>query len=401
MQLAWRPDLRPEDLWGTPQKRPTVLFNAISAAQGGSLTVLRNYWRCFGEQRPDWRVIILHGPFDEDLSTGLQPCFRLLHCGERVRGLLGRYLWERRWLGHTCQHVGADVYFGPNGVYHPGVRIPQCLLIQDPAPYVLPPRDWRDALRAFLLRRSWRAAVRHAAGVGYTSQYMRSLVLGSAAGHQEHRHLIAYNGIDQALRERAQQPFRTREQRAPFILSVSTFAVHKDFETLIAALGLLRQRAEFARFTLRIFGRNIHSEAYIQFLRGEIARLGLELAVRLEIDRPWSEITAAYDAALLFSLTSRCESFGIPALEAMAHGTPVVAGNCCAIPEVCGDAALLVPPREPQAVANAWAQVLGDQQAYEKWQGAGRRRCLEFSWDQTVAKWVDVIEELLPRRVAQ
>jgi glycosyltransferase involved in cell wall biosynthesis len=400
-RLDWHPGLVTADLWGHGRKRPSILFNATSAAVGGSATVLRNYWQCFSQQRPDWRFVILHGRLPDELRTAPSPNCRMLDCGPQIGKLWRRYLWERRWLGRLCQQLGCDVYFAPNGVYQPGVTVPQCLLVQDPSPFILPARTAIDFVRAVLLKRSWRAGVRHAACMGYTSEFMRSLVAGSAGGRREHRHLIAYNGIDETLRTRAGQPSRPLDQREPFVLSVSSFTIHKDFETLIAALAQLRRRPQFAHYRLRILGRNLHSEHYLDFLRGEIVRWNLQAAVSLETDRAWPDVSAAYESAALFCLTSRCESFGIPAIEAMAHGTPVVAGDRCAVPEICGDAAVLVPPGDPTGVAEAWARVLDYPRLYEGLQSAGQRRCLAFSWDQTVARWIEVIEELLSRRAGR
>lgn len=394
-KYAWHPALRGRELWNSPERRPTVLFNALSLTQGGGLTVLRNYWKCFARRRPDWRFVILLGPFEEDLSQELAPNFRLVDCAAVTGNLVRRFRWERRWLGRACRQLDADIYFGPNGAYQWNVDLPQCLLVQDPGPFVLTRWNARDVVRTFLLKRRWRAGVRRAACMGYTSKYMRGLVIADAGGRTERRHLIAYNGIDEDLRARAQQPSQPRQQREAVILSVSTYMLHKNYETLVRALALLRRRGGCEHFRLRTMGRSIRSEPYLDFLRRESRRLGIEHAVRLDVDRPWPEIAAAYASAGLFSLTSLCESFGIPALEAMSYGTPVVVGDCCAVPEVCGDAALYVSPRDPRAVADAWQRVLTDEALYARMQEAGRRRCLEFSWEKTVTQWIEVMEAIL------
>jgi len=401
MRIAWRPDLRPEEIWGDTENRVTILVNALSQVPGGSHTVLSNYWPAFTAQRPEWRFINLRGPYREDLDADLGPTVRTLHCGPETRGLAGRYLWERRQLSQLCEHLRCDIYFGPNGVYHPNVKAPQCLLVQDPTPYVLDLRAIKARTRAWLLRRSWRAGVRKAACMGYTSRYMRQLVIQDAGGILERRHIIAYDGIDGSMRATAEKPFRSRSERAPFVLSVSTLSPHKNFETLIRALAILRRTSGFRDYKLRIVGRFIQSGPYLGFLRAEIRTLGLSDAVSVEVDRPWNEVSQAYASAALFSLTSLCESFGIPALEAMAHGTPAVLGECCAIPEVCGSAAILVPPRSAEALAEAWGSVLSDDLRYQELQAAGRRRCLEFDWHKTVAQWIEVMEDLVLSRSRQ
>jgi glycosyltransferase involved in cell wall biosynthesis len=309
-------------------------------------------------------------------------------------------------MAATCRRLQADLYFGPNGVYHSSLRLPQCLLVQDPTPYVIPPPDAVNRVRATLLRRSWGRGVVRAACMGYTSNYMRSLVRRSASGRCERRFLIAYNGINERMREIAQVPCLGRAERAPFILAVSGYMLHKNFETLIRALAILRQDPDFRNYSLRIIGHNIRvsghvaktSNEYISRLEREIREQGLNGAVSLEYDQPWSVLADAYRSASVFALTSLCESFGIPAIEAMAYGTPTVLGECCAVPEVGGDAALYVTPRDAPAVAAAWRRLLTEPELYARLQEAGRVRCLRFSWADTVSQWIGVFEELVDRK---
>jgi glycosyltransferase involved in cell wall biosynthesis len=214
----------------------------------------------------------------------------------------------------------------------------------------------------------------------------------------EKRHFIAANGLSDEILAIAQQSAAGPKEREPCILAVSVFGFYKNFETLIRALAILRRDARFAHFRLHLMGRNVNSSAYIQRMRDLARDTAQAEAVRFSIDRPWEEIDAAYRSASLFSLTSHCESFGIPALEAMAYGLPAVLGACCAISEVAGDAAMLVPPDDADAVAAAWRRLLTDEDEYRRMQAAGRARCRQFTWRSTVEVWVDVMEELLASR---
>jgi glycosyltransferase involved in cell wall biosynthesis len=224
---------------------------------------------------------------------------------------------------------------------------------------------------------------------------MRSLVINHA-GCEESNYIIAYNGIDRSIQETAKQPFLPFVEREPFILGVSTINKHKNFETLIHALSILRKKTGFEHFNLKIMGRLLIN-SYYEFLKGEAVRLGQKDAVIFELNCPWENIAHAYKVASLFSLTSLCESFGMPALEAMAHGTPVVVGNSTAVPEICGNAAVLVSPNDHEALAEAWAKILSNESDYLKMQNAGRSRCLEFDWHKTVAQWIDVFENILSK----
>jgi glycosyltransferase involved in cell wall biosynthesis len=97
---------------------------------------------------------------------------------------------------------------------------------------------------------------------------------------------------------------------------------------------------------------------------------------------PDAELPALYAGARAFVLPSLHEGFGLPVLEAMACGVPVVAARAGALPETCGGAALLADPRSPRALAEAVETVLDDP---GRWRAAGLARAAGFSWDRTAA----------------
>ncbi len=101
------------------------------------------------------------------------------------------------------------------------------------------------------------------------------------------------------------------------------------------------------------------------------------------------ELPGLYAGALAFVLPSLHEGFGLTCLEAMASGTPVVAADRGALPETCGDAALLVDPTDPGAIADAVLAAIGDEDMRER----GLRRAAGFGWDRTVAGMRAVIDE--------
>jgi len=101
---------------------------------------------------------------------------------------------------------------------------------------------------------------------------------------------------------------------------------------------------------------------------------------------PDEQLPGLYAGAQCFVLPSLYEGFGLPCIEAMACGTPVVASNAGALPETCGDAALLVDPNDPSAIADAVQRAIGD----ERLRAAGLRRAAQFSWDRT-AREIDAL----------
>jgi glycosyltransferase involved in cell wall biosynthesis len=102
-----------------------------------------------------------------------------------------------------------------------------------------------------------------------------------------------------------------------------------------------------------------------------------------------------YRLAGVFVFPSLYEGFGLPPLEAMASGTPVITSNVSSLPEVVGDAALLIDPYEPDAIADAMRRVLTQPALREDLRQRGLLRVKEFSWERSVRRVRDIYEEVL------
>lgn len=143
-------------------------------------------------------------------------------------------------------------------------------------------------------------------------------------------------------------------------------------------LDVIRQAAETLNISLVLVGR---------ILRGgeSFADWPLRLSgISLE------ELRGIYSGAAVLVYPSLYEGFGLPLLESMACGTPVVAARCASMPEVCGDAAVLVEP-DPEAFARGVRAVLSDR---EKWSEQGRRRASTFSWQRVAELTRNVYQEV-------
>ena len=106
------------------------------------------------------------------------------------------------------------------------------------------------------------------------------------------------------------------------------------------------------------------------------------------------ELQALYRRARIFAFPSLDEGFGMPVLEAMANSVPVITSQRSALPEVAGDAALLVNPDDPEDIAAALVRLASDEALCEDLVRRGRERALQFSWESTLAKTWDVYREL-------
>jgi glycosyltransferase involved in cell wall biosynthesis len=110
---------------------------------------------------------------------------------------------------------------------------------------------------------------------------------------------------------------------------------------------------------------------------------------------PESVLRNLYQRASLFAFPSLDEGFGMPLLDAMAHGVPILTSNVSALPEVSGDAALLVDPTDVTSIAAGLRRLIDDQALREELSQKGLARCREFTWEKAVEKTWRVYQELL------
>ena len=131
-----------------------------------------------------------------------------------------------------------------------------------------------------------------------------------------------------------------------------------------------------------------------------VERLGLAGRVRFAGHVPGEQLPLWYNAAEVFVYPSLYEGFGLPPLEALACGTPVVTSATSAMPEVVGDAAVLVDPRDPEALAAALTRLLAAAALRATLRDRGPRRAALFSWARTAAATRAVYDEVLAGRGA-
>jgi glycosyltransferase involved in cell wall biosynthesis len=169
-----------------------------------------------------------------------------------------------------------------------------------------------------------------------------------------------------------------RRYRLPdrYVLFVGTLQPRKNLETALHALAGARRRVDIR---LVVAGaRGWHDQPALDL----IPRLGLSDAVQLLGYVPVTDLPALYAQARAFLFPSLYEGFGLPVLEAMASGTPVIASNRTSVPEVAGDAALLLDPMDVAAWADALIRVLQDPVLRTRLVAAGRSRYRQFSWER-------------------
>jgi glycosyltransferase involved in cell wall biosynthesis len=168
--------------------------------------------------------------------------------------------------------------------------------------------------------------------------------------------------------------------RRPYLIHIGTLQPRKNLGRLVEAFGQVKQQEPGLEHRLVLVGmRGWQDESVFETVR----RLRLESDVTWLDYVPFEHLPALLNGADLFVFPSLYEGFGLPPLEAMACGTPVVSSNASSLPEVVGDAGILVDPYQTEAIAEAVRRVLTDRGLREGLREKGLARAREFSWEQT------------------
>ena len=210
---------------------------------------------------------------------------------------------------------------------------------------------------------------------------------------------VIHLGVDAAFRP--QDPERAAQYIAGkygvsrhYALAVGTVQPRKNLLTLVEAMKILRNRGEGS---LQLVVAGVRGWKNTQ-LDETMRRLGLAGEdIRFLGFVPEEDLPVLYSGSCSFVFPSLYEGFGLPLVEAMACGVPVVASNTSSIPEVVGDAALLVPPTEPEAFAEAILRVRGDKELRTAMIEKGLRRAACFRWDKAAGQLL----ECMRRTVAE
>jgi alpha-1,3-rhamnosyl/mannosyltransferase len=284
---------------------------------------------------------------------------------------------ESSWLARQARRHRLDLLHHAGGVVPLVHNVPAVLTIHDLQPLVMPENFSRVKLAylRLMLPRSARAV---RVVVTPSEHAGRSVV--DTLGVAPERVMTVPSGIDMAAigpRDPAEE-LRVRTAygiTGPFFLLPAITYPHKNHLMLLRAFADLV--ATHPDVMLVLTGGEATSEAAVQT---EVERLGLSDRVKRLGRVPRPDVDALFDAATALTFPSVFEGFGIPVLEAMAHGCPVISGNTTALPDVVGDAGILVSPYRPSEWTSAMAEVLDQPERREALRRSGLARAAHFDW---------------------
>jgi len=365
-------------------------------------TYIRNIVRALGRLDCETRYCLIGSPSKVEEIGSLPPNFETVSLLE-PEGTTKSYLEFRSIL----KRLQCDLAHIPHLFW-----LPRAL----PCPYVMTVHDvlefmyrahngsgLRRSMHFQLTRRVLKGAVKIFAVSQFTKNEIQQLFVIPSE-----RIEVVYNAIDERfLRGHATEADRQMMVNRylvtyPFVLYAGAISPHKNLVRIIEAFSALKteldKEQKFPDLKLIIIGDDLSGHPD---LRRTVVRSGVQHDVRFLGFVPIEVLRVFYDNAKVFIFPSLYEGFGLPPLEAMAHGTPVVTSNISSLPEVTGNAAVLVNPENVFEIMRALHRVLVDQALRDKMKEAGYDQAKRFSWDSSAQQILAVYRSVVEERAAR
>lgn len=314
--------------------------------------------------------------------------------GGRLRRALkiaGNMAWTHFDLPLRLWKHGFDVLHSPAFIAPVEAPCPVVITVHD-ITYLLYPSHFAPWWVRYM-KSVMPATINSAAAVICGSEHSKRDLVSAYKLSSSKVHVVPYGVDHQSFCPEALLDSRWAREvglRDGYVLHVGGFYERKNIPTLLAAVARLRSLGKWGDRQLVLAGAEAPGIIGGNEIRAAIAELDLSTKMVLPGRVPDEHLPGLYAGASLLVMPSLYEGFGFPILESMAAGTPVVASNTSSLPEVAGDAAILVSPRDTVALADAIGQVLGNPGLGAELRSRGLKRARQFDWQWTAAKTVEL-----------
>jgi glycosyltransferase involved in cell wall biosynthesis len=361
-----------------------VAIDARKLHDFGIGTYIRNLLRHLARIDHDTEYVLLCGEADLGVAAQLGPNFRAV-----LEPSPNYSIREQIHVPWVLRRERPDLYHAPHYVLPAAISCSSVVTIHDCIHLMFPQYLPNRMAYAYARAQMWTAAHRSDCILTVSDASKRDIL--HLFNISPEKIVVVYNAIDAhfsvtpppdavaRVRERYQLDHR-------FVLYVGNIKPHKNLVRLIEAFSELRT-GELEDVKLLIIGDEISK---LPALRHAVHRHKLHKHVRFLGYVPDDQLTVLYRLAAVFVFPSLYEGFGLPPLEAMASGTPVVVSNVSSLPEVVGDAAVLVDPHDIDSIVDGLRSVLTNPARADDMRRKGLQRAGEFSWERSVARTLEV-----------
>lgn len=312
------------------------------------------------------------------------------------RDFFSRAVWDQTIFRFMAARLSADLVFFPiqDGIFLPPTK--QIVTVHD-LHYlhfndaVAGCRQEIPAYRRFLYRVKMPHIFKRSTAIVTVSEAARLDIINSFGISPEKVHVV-YNGYDSKRFHNKINSKQVLERlgltRGDYFLFVGSILRHKNIVRLVQAFA-----RQDAHMSLVIVGVCKDTD-YLEEIMEISTKLGVGGRLKYLKYVADDDLPSLYSAAVAFILPSLHEGFGVPIIEAMACGTPVITSNCSAMPEVAGDAALLVDPYSVESISAAMNEILENPLLTQKLRRAGLERSAAFRWANSARKLYELCQKV-------
>ena len=358
-------------------------------------TYIRNIVRTLGRLDHENHYFLIGPPAKVQEIGALPANFQTVPLDSTEHSFRGYREFRAALQKHEC-----DLVHIPNLFSVPrALPCPYVMTVHDMLEHMSRARDRHGVLRSLYFQMT-KHVLGRAARIFAVSNFTRSEIeklFDIPLTHIE----VVYNAIDERfLRGHASaadlEMIAQRYQVTyPFLLYAGRISPHKNVVRMIEAFSALKTELAkdqaYPDLKLIIIGDDLSGNTD---LRRTVVRSGVQNDVRFLGFIPIEVLRIFYDEAKVFVFPSLYEGFGLPPLEAMAHGTPVVTSNVSSLPEVVGNAAVLVNPENVFEIMRALHRVLMDKSLRDRMKERGYQQAMRFSWEISVRRVLQVYREV-------
>ena len=365
-----------------------VAIDARKLHDFGIGTYIRNLLRHLARIDHDTEFVLLCTEADLGVAAQLGPNFRSV-----LEPAPNYSIREQIHVPWVLRRERPDLFHAPHYVLPAAIHCNSVVTIHDCIHLMFPQYLPNRMAYAYARAQMWTAAHRSDCILTVSDASKRDIL--HLFNIPPEKIVVVYNAIDAhfsvtphpdavaRVRERYQLDHR-------FLLYVGNIKPHKNLVRLIEAFSELRT-GDLEDLKLLIIGDEISK---LPALRHAVHRHKLHKHVRFLGYVPDDQLAVLYRLAAVFVFPSLYEGFGLPPLEAMASGTPVVVSNVSSLPEVVGDAAVLVDPHDIDSIVDGLRCVLTNPARADDMRRKGLERSREFSWERSVARTLEVYKRI-------
>jgi glycosyltransferase involved in cell wall biosynthesis len=332
------------------------------------------------------KLVIFMGPNQKADLSFLRHRFELVRFGPSPKTPIGRMIWDHISVGRVCQQMKIDALYAPAHIKPALINCPTVVFVPDMI-YHLFPEQWSWSDRFYFTQAVNRLTSRAQSLIALSENTRKDLL--SKLRVPSDRIKVVYPGVPEGFMPKPPQETEYIRSKygleKPFLLYVGSFHPRKNVPAIISAFECL---ADKNPHDLVLVGSPVW---HISEMKSRIENSSFSSRIRSIGLVPRSELPCFYNQASIFIFPSLYEGFGFPVLEALACGCPTVTSNVSSLPEVAGEAAILIDPFDIQEISNAIMDILIDDSLKDELKQRSIIQAMKFSWVETATQTINIL----------